>query len=135
MQNPCERRSMWTCEDASGVSVDMDGMRSCPSYEAGFDVCDPLGSSLQWADRAPARVIRRRCRSEGVDRSPYEDATRDLYRSTDSTRQHRALSNKSHFTINNGLELRLDRFHHECLLPIAQNGDYIMAHDNSFNYE
>ncbi|CAG9567895.1 unnamed protein product [Danaus chrysippus] len=107
----------------------MDGMRTCPSYEAGFEACDPLRSVFEWSGRGPARVLRRRCRSEGVDRSPYEDATRELYRP--EYRQCRAL-NKSHFTLNNGYE-RFERFDHECSLP-AENGDYVMAHDSNIRH-
>ncbi|XP_072933523.1 uncharacterized protein [Epargyreus clarus] len=122
---------MWF-DDALGIVADMDRRRPCRSYEAGFDACDPLGSVLEWSGRGPARVLRRRCRSEGVDRSPYEDATREAHRSADSaTRHQRLLPNKSHFTINNGFEHRLDRFHHECSLPAAENGDYVMAHEQN----
>ncbi|CAH0731991.1 unnamed protein product, partial [Brenthis ino] len=126
---------MWTFDDASRLDADMDGMRTCPSYEAGFDACDPLGSVFEWSGRGPARVLRRRCRSEGVDRSPYEDVTRELHRSADSsTRHHRALPNKSYFTINNGHDIRFDRFHHECSLPASQNGDYLMAHESNIHH-
>jgi hypothetical protein len=122
---------MWTFEDASRIGAsDMDSRRTCPSYEAGFDACDPLGSVLEWSGRAPARVLRRRCRSEGVDRSPYEDASRETNRSADGYPRYRALPNKSQFTINNG-EGFLDRFSHECSLPVTQNGDYIMAHEHN----
>ncbi|XP_045779216.1 tubulin polyglutamylase ttll-4-like isoform X1 [Maniola jurtina] len=120
---------MWSFDNASRIGVDMDGMRTCPSYEAGFDACDPLGSVLEWSGRGPARVLRRRCRSEGVDRSPYEDVVRELHRSADYAGNYRASPHKSHFTINNGHELRYDRFHHECSLPAAENGDYLMPHD------
>lgn len=114
---------MWTFDDASRLGgSDMDSRRACPSYEAGFDACDPLGSVLEWSGREPARILRRRCRSEGVDRSPYEDASREA-----SLRYHRALPNKSHFTLNS--EPHYDRFRHECLLPAAENGDYVMSHD------
>lgn len=118
---------MWTFDNASALGVsDMD-RRACPSYEAGFDACDPLGSVLEWSERGPARVLRRRCRSEGIDRSPYEDVP--MHRSAHGIpRQHRALTNKSHFTLNNAIESHFDRFQHECL-PAAENGDYIMAHD------
>ncbi|OWR49776.1 hypothetical protein KGM_212027 [Danaus plexippus plexippus] len=107
----------------------MDGMRTCPSYEAGFEACDPLRSVFEWSGRGPARVLRRRCRSEGVDRSPYEDATRELHRP--EYRQCRAL-NKSHFTLNNSYE-RFERFDHECSLP-AENGDYVMAHESNLRH-
>ncbi|CAK1545623.1 unnamed protein product [Leptosia nina] len=120
---------MWKHDNASWLDADMDGMRSCSNYEAGFDACDPLESVLEWSGRGPARVLRRRCRSEGIDRSPYEDAAREWSRSADIANRHRVLSNKSHFTINNGHEHRHDRFHYECSLPSAQNGDYIMNHD------
>ncbi|KAL0819085.1 hypothetical protein ABMA28_008355 [Loxostege sticticalis] len=123
---------MWTFDDASRIGAsDMDSRRAWPSFEAGFDVCDPLGSVLEWSGsgRAPARVLRRRCRSEGVDRSPYEDVSREAHRSADGYPRYRALPNKSHFTLNSGAEPRFDRFQHECSLPAAVNGDYIMAHD------
>ncbi|XP_026332365.1 tubulin polyglutamylase TTLL4-like isoform X3 [Hyposmocoma kahamanoa] len=118
---------MWTFDNASALGVsDMD-RRDCPSYEAVFDACDPLGSVLECSGRGPARVLRRRCRSEGVDRSPYEDVP--MHRSADAiSRQHRALTNKSHFTLNNAIEAHFDRFQRECF-PAAENGDYIMAHD------
>ncbi|XP_028159745.1 tubulin polyglutamylase TTLL4-like isoform X2 [Ostrinia furnacalis] len=122
---------MWTFEDASRIGAsDMDSRRACPSYEAGFDVCDPLGSVLEWSGsgRAPARVLRRRCRSEGVDRSPYEDVSREAHRSADGYPRYRALPNKSHFTLNSA-ETPYERFQHECSLPAAVNGDYIMAHE------
>ncbi|XP_039759976.1 tubulin polyglutamylase ttll-4-like isoform X2 [Pararge aegeria] len=122
---------MWTLDNALRLDADMDGMRTCPSYEAGFDACDPLGSVLEWSGRGPARVLRRRCRSEGVDRSPYEDAVREYHRSADYARNHRSLPNKSHFTINNGYEVRYDRFHLECSLPAAENGDFHMAHEHN----
>lgn len=126
---------MWSFDDASRLDADMDGMRTCPSYEAGFDACDPLGSVFEWSGRGAARVLRRRCRSEGVDRSPYEDVTRDFYRSSDTnTRHHRAVPNKSYFTINNGHDHRFDRFHHECSLPASHNGDYIMAHESNLHH-
>ncbi|XP_075984355.1 uncharacterized protein LOC142982007 isoform X3 [Anticarsia gemmatalis] len=113
---------MWTFDDASQLGrSDMD-RRACPSYEAGFDVCDPLGSVLEWSGREPARILRRRCRSEGVDRSPYEDASREA-----SLRYHRAQPNKSHFTLNS--EPHYDRFRQECSLPAAENGDYVMSHE------
>ncbi|RVE53358.1 hypothetical protein evm_001928 [Chilo suppressalis] len=108
----------------------MDSRRSCPSYEAGFDACDPLGSVFEWSGRAPARVLRRRCRSEGIDRSPYEDANREANRSADGYPRYRALPNKSHFTLNN-TEGHVDRFLHECTLPVSQNGDYIMAQEQN----
>ncbi|KAM3961183.1 uncharacterized protein ACR2FA_004735 [Aphomia sociella] len=121
---------MWTYNDASRIGVsDMDSRRACPSYEAGFDACDPLGSVLEWSGRGPARVLRRRCRSEGIDRSPYEDANRESHRSADGIPRYRALSNKSHFTLNNLAETHLERFRHECSLPAPENGDYIMAHE------
>lgn len=116
-------------DDALRISADMDGMRTCPSYEAGFEACDPLRSVFEWSGRGPARVLRRRCRSEGVDRSPYEDATRELHRP--EYRQCRAL-NKSHFTLNNSYE-RFERFDHECSLP-AENGDYVMAHESNLRH-
>ncbi|XP_073959548.1 uncharacterized protein isoform X3 [Choristoneura fumiferana] len=123
---------MWTLDNASGVGGSaMDGRRSNPSYESGFDSCDPLGSVL-WSGgsgRSAGRVLRRRCRSEGVDRSPYEDATREPQRSADSHPRHRAHPNnsyKSHFTLNSSL----DRYDHECSLP-ASNGDYLMAHEQN----
>lgn len=120
---------MWTFEDASRIGAsDMDSRRACPSYEAGFDVCDHLGSVLEWSGRAPARVLRRRCRSEGVDRSPYEDVSREANRSADGYPRYRALPNKSHFTLNTA-ESPFERFQHECSLPAAQNGDYVMAHE------
>ncbi|KAJ8711641.1 hypothetical protein PYW08_008595 [Mythimna loreyi] len=125
---------MWTFDDASRLGgSDMDNRRACPSYEAGFDVCDPLGSVLDWAGsvREPARILRRRCRSEGVDRSPYEDVSRESNRSADGfCRYHRALPNKSYFTLNNSEpHYTSARFRHECSLPAAENGDYVMAHD------
>lgn len=109
----------------------MDSRRACPSYEAGLDVCDPLGSVLDWSGREPARILRRRCRSEGVDRSPYEDVSREANRSADGNcRYHRALPNKSHFTLNTSEpHYTAARFRHECLLPAAENGDYVMAHE------
>nr|XP_026497509.1 tubulin polyglutamylase ttll-4-like isoform X3 [Vanessa tameamea] len=126
---------MWTFDDASRIGADMDGTRTCPSYDAGFDACDQLGSVFEWSGRGPARVLRRRCRSEGVDRSPYEDAVREPHRSADSiTRHHRALPNKSYFTINNGHNFCYDRFHHECSLPAAENGDYLMSHDTNIHH-
>ncbi|XP_049885995.1 tubulin monoglutamylase TTLL4-like isoform X2 [Pectinophora gossypiella] len=121
---------MWTFDDASTLGAsDMD-RRACPSYEAGFDAYDPLSSVLEWSGREPARVLRRRCRSEGVDRSPYEDVP--LHRSADGVpRYHRTLPNKSHFTLNTTLEAHFDRYRNECSLPAAENGDYIMAHDQN----
>lgn len=121
---------MWTFDDASGIgALDMDRQAS-PSYEAGFDACDPLGSVLDWSERGPARVLRRRCRSEGVDRSPYEDVPSQ--RSSEGiARHHRPLANKSYFTLNSILEPHIDRFHHECSLPAALNGDYIMANEHN----
>lgn len=120
---------MWTLDDASRLDgSDMDSRRACPSYEAGFDVCDPLGSVLDWSGQEPARILRRRCRSEGVDRSPYEDVSREANRSADNCRYHRALPNKSYFTLNNS-EPHYTRFRHECSLPTAENGDYVMAHE------
>nr|XP_049693801.1 uncharacterized protein LOC110373737 isoform X1 [Helicoverpa armigera] len=123
---------MWTFDDASRLGgSDMDSRRACPSYEAGLDVCDPLGSVLDWSGREPARILRRRCRSEGVDRSPYEDVSREANRSADGNcRYHRALPNKSHFTLNTSEpHYTAARFRHECLLPAAENGDYVMAHE------
>ncbi|KAJ2954685.1 hypothetical protein O0L34_g2982 [Tuta absoluta] len=120
---------MWTVNDASNIGAsDMD-MRGCPSYEAGFDACDPLGSVLGWSGRGPARVLRRRCRSEGVDRSPYEHAPeqRSLVGNLRNNSNNKALPNKSHFTLNTTLENRVAQYHKECSLPIAENGDYIMA--------
>ncbi|CAG9793454.1 unnamed protein product [Diatraea saccharalis] len=123
---------MWTFEDASRIgALDMDSRRACPSYEAGFDASDPLGSVFEWSGRAPARVLRRRCRSEGVDRSPYEDVSRETNRSADGYPRHRAQPNKSHFTLNNFEGHHLDRFSHECMLPATQNGDYIMAQEQN----
>ncbi|XP_052753963.1 tubulin monoglutamylase TTLL4-like isoform X4 [Galleria mellonella] len=123
---------MWTYDDASRIGAsDMDSRRACPSYEAGFDVCDPLGSVLEWSGRGPARVLRRRCRSEGVDRSPYEDASRDSHRSADGIPRYKALPNKSHFTLNNLTEIHFERLTHECTLPAAENGDFIMAHEQN----
>ncbi|CAF4841932.1 unnamed protein product [Pieris macdunnoughi] len=114
----------------------MDGMRSCSNYEAGFDACDPLDSVFEWSRRGPAKVLRRRCRSEGIDRSPYEDAARECSRSADFANRHRVLPNKSHFTLNNSHEHRQHRFTYECSLPSAQNGDFIMAHDyNRHGYQ
>ncbi|XP_026735766.1 tubulin polyglutamylase TTLL4-like isoform X4 [Trichoplusia ni] len=123
---------MWTFDDASRLGgSDMDSRRACPSYEAGFDACDPLGSVLDWSGREPARILRRRCRSEGVDRSPYEDVSREANRYADgNSRHHRALPNKSHFTLNNSEPHYINtRFRHECSLPAAENGDYVMAHE------
>ncbi|XP_013186188.2 tubulin polyglutamylase ttll-4 isoform X2 [Amyelois transitella] len=121
---------MWTNDDASRIgALEMDSRGACPSYEAGFDVCDPLGSVLEWSGRGPARVLRRRCRSEGIDRSPYEDATLESHRSADGIPRQRVLPNKSYFTLNNIVESRSNRFRHECSLPAAENGDYIMAHE------
>ncbi|XP_063529810.1 tubulin monoglutamylase TTLL4-like isoform X3 [Cydia strobilella] len=121
---------MWTLDDASGVGASaMDGRRVSPHYEAGFDSCDPLGSVL-WSGgsgRSAGRVLRRRCRSEGVDRSPYEDASREPLRSADGIPRHRAQPNKSFFTLNNSP----DRYNHECTLPRAHNGDYLMAHEQN----
>ncbi|XP_023939031.2 tubulin monoglutamylase TTLL4 isoform X2 [Bicyclus anynana] len=116
---------MWTFDNAPRIG-DMDGARTCPSYEAGFDACDQ-GSVLEWSGRGPARVLRRRCRSEGVDRSPYEDARE--HRSSDCARAYR-WPHRSQFTINSH-ELRHERFHHECALPAAENGDFLMAHDGN----
>ncbi|CAH2054752.1 unnamed protein product, partial [Iphiclides podalirius] len=108
----------------------MDNRRASPSYEAGFDACDPLGSVLEWSGRGPARVLRRRCRSESIDRSPYEDVTRELNRSADyHSRQQRTFPNKSYFTLNGGQDARYDRFHYECSFAAAENGDYAMSHD------
>lgn len=107
----------------------MDSRRACPSYEAGFDACDPLVSVLEWSGREPARILRRRCRSEGLERSPYEDAIREA-----SIRTHRAVPNKCHFTLNSECEHHFDRFRHECLLPAAENGDYLMSHDREPTY-
>ena len=123
---------MWTFDDASRLGgSDMDSGRACPSYEAGFDVCDPLGSVLDWSGREPARILRRRCRSEGVDRSPYEDVNREVNRYADiNCRYHRALPNKTHFTLNNSEPYYTAvRFRHECSLPAAEIGDYVMAHE------
>ncbi|XP_048002882.1 uncharacterized protein LOC125239285 isoform X2 [Leguminivora glycinivorella] len=121
---------MWTLDDASGIGASaMDGRRVSPHYEAGFDSCDPLGSVL-WSGgsgRSAGRVLRRRCRSEGVDRSPYEDASREPLRSADGIQRHRAQPNKSFFTLNNSP----DRYNHECTLPRAHNGDYLMAHEQN----
>lgn len=121
---------MWMFDDASrlGSAMDRRGCPSSPSYGVGFDACDPLGSVLEWS-RGPARILRRRCRSEGVDRSPYDDA-REL-RSGDGFRERqRPLPNKSHFTINKSVECQ-PRFRHECSLPAAENGDYVMSHDHN----
>lgn len=54
--------------------------RLCPSYDAGFDVCDPFGPVLdkRSVSGSAARVLRRRCRSEGIERSPYEEIPRNL---------------------------------------------------------
>ncbi|KAH9643985.1 hypothetical protein HF086_004246 [Spodoptera exigua] len=128
---------MWTFDDASRLGgSDMDSRRACPSYEAGLDVCDPLGSVLDWSSREPARILRRRCRSEGIDRSPYEDVSREVNRSADGNcRYHRALPNKSHFTLNNSEpQYAAARFRHECSLPAAENGDYVMAHEHDRFY-
>ncbi|XP_068619528.1 tubulin monoglutamylase TTLL4-like isoform X2 [Battus philenor] len=122
---------MWTLDHVSWVGAsDMDNRRASPSYEAGFDACDPLGSVLEWSGRGPARVLRRRCRSEGIDRSPYEDVTRDVHRSADyHNRYQRTVPNKSHFTLNAAQEARYDRFHYECSFAAAENGDYAMSHE------
>ncbi|XP_063380365.1 tubulin monoglutamylase TTLL4-like isoform X1 [Cydia fagiglandana] len=121
---------MWTLDDASGVGASaMDGRRVSPHYEAGFDSCDPFGSVL-WSGgsgRSAGRVLRRRCRSEGVDRSPYEDASREPLKSADGIPRHRAQPNKSFFTLNTSPE----RYNHECTLPRAHNGDYLMAHEQN----
>ncbi|XP_041982603.1 tubulin polyglutamylase ttll-4-like isoform X3 [Aricia agestis] len=111
---------MWNFDDAPRLSVEMDSMR--PNY-AGFDA----GSldSVQWSRRAPARVLRRRCRSEGVDRSPYEEASRDLHSYLESTRP--SIPPPKGYT--NGYEC-LDRYH-EC--ASAENGAYIMANDNGYS--
>lgn len=92
--------------------------RRCPSYEAGFDASDPFGPVL---DRRAGRVLRRRCRSEGIERSPYEDATR----------APRIVPNKSHFTLNSADQIRRDLFVHECHRSAPENGDYIMAHEHA----
>lgn len=125
---------MWMYNDESRVRSAMDSRHACPSYENGFDVCDPLGSAgsvLEWPQRGPARIVRRRCRSEGVDRSPYEDASgvgRDHRSAEGNHRHHRALPNRGHFTINT--TDHYDWFSHECSLPnAAQNGDYVMAQE------
>ncbi|XP_013139610.1 PREDICTED: uncharacterized protein LOC106104195 isoform X2 [Papilio polytes] len=126
---------MWTLDHVSWVGAsDMDTRRASPSFEASFDACDPLGSVLEWSGRGPARVLRRRCRSEGIDRSPYEDVTRDVNRSADSHPRHqRTVPNKSHFTLNAVQEARYDRFHYECSFAAAENGDYAMSHDHRRN--
>ncbi|KPJ08768.1 Tubulin polyglutamylase TTLL4 [Papilio machaon] len=112
----------------------MDTRRASPNYEASFDSCDPLGSVLEWSGRGPARVFRRRCRSEGIDRSPYEDVTRDDNRSADSHPRHqRTVPNKSHFTLNAVQEARYDRFYYECSFAAAENGDYAMSQDHRRN--
>lgn len=118
---------MWTYDDDSRLGgSDMDSRRACPNYEAGFDVCDPVGSVLEWSGREPARILRRRCRSEGVYRSPYEDAGREV-----SPGYYRALTNKSHFTLNSECQLPYDRFRYECSLPAAENGDCVMSHEHN----
>lgn len=114
---------MWTFEDAS--RLDMDSRRVCPSYGVGFDACDPLRSVLEVSGRGPAKILRRRCHSEGVDHSPYEDASRDR-RSADGRERTRALPNKSYYTLNSSDQ---PRFHNECSLPATQNGDYAMANE------
>ncbi|KPI98780.1 Tubulin polyglutamylase TTLL4 [Papilio xuthus] len=112
----------------------MDTRRASPNYEASFDACDPLGSVLEWSGRGPARVFRRRCRSEGIDRSPYEDVTRDVNRSADSHPRHqRTVPNKSHFTLNAVQEAKYDRFYYECSFAAAENGDYAMSQDHRRN--
>ncbi|XP_028039738.1 tubulin polyglutamylase TTLL4-like isoform X1 [Bombyx mandarina] len=113
---------MWTLNDVLLVRFDMD-RRVYSDYEA--DVCDPLGSVVEWSRQGPARILRRRCRSEGVDRSPYEDVSRER-RSADGIPRQNRQSNKSFFTLNVA-DTYHDRFRHECS-PTAENGDY-MAHD------
>ncbi|XP_013166175.1 PREDICTED: uncharacterized protein LOC106116741 isoform X3 [Papilio xuthus] len=126
---------MWTLDHVSWVGAsDMDTRRASPNYEASFDACDPLGSVLEWSGRGPARVFRRRCRSEGIDRSPYEDVTRDVNRSADSHPRHqRTVPNKSHFTLNAVQEAKYDRFYYECSFAAAENGDYAMSQDHRRN--
>ncbi|KAL4717199.1 hypothetical protein ACJJTC_017086 [Scirpophaga incertulas] len=121
---------MWTLEDASRIGAsDMDSRRTRPTYEAGFDACEPL-ESVTWTGRTPARVLRRRCRSEGVDRSPYDDVCRESNRSADSYPRYRVLPDKSRFTLNNS-DNYLSRFTHYCSQPTIHNGDYIMAHEQN----
>lgn len=122
---------MWTLDDGSRLVSDMDSRRTCPNYEDGFDVCDPLGSVVEWSGPGPARILRRRCRSEGVDRSPYEDVSRD-HRSVDYNPRYYRQTKKSHFTLND-FEAHYDRFRHENTLLALENGDYVMAHDNRYN--
>lgn len=124
---------MWTYNDESRVISDMESRRACPSYEARFDICDPLGSAdsvLDWSNREPARIIRRRCRSEGIDRSPFEDACRAGrdHPSPDSHLIHqRVLSSRGHYTLNADY---YDFFRQNSSPPNAtQNGDYLMSHE------
>ncbi|XP_037962826.2 tubulin monoglutamylase TTLL4 isoform X2 [Plutella xylostella] len=95
--------------------------RACPSYNAGLDACDPL-ELVQWSGRGEsraARVLRRRCRSEGVERSPFEDAHRDWCASDVACcRGQRAVRN--HFTLS--AEPREGRD-----WAAAHYGDYAMA--------
>lgn len=128
---------MWTYDDASRLGSDMDrrAYQYSASYVSGLEGFNPVGSVLEWpqSPAGPARVQRRRCRSEGLERSPYENA-REL-RSADGSRELSSLDvnrdrtgsvrqpNKSHFTINRGSP---KQFRHECMLP-AENGDYIMS--------
>ncbi|CAG4955064.1 unnamed protein product [Parnassius apollo] len=120
---------MWTLDHVSCVGAsDMDNRRTSSNFEGNFDSCDPLGSVLELSGRGPARVLRRRCRSEGVDRSPYEDVTRD--RSADyNSRYQRTLPNKSYFTLNGAQEESYDHYRYECSFAAAENGDYAMSHD------
>lgn len=103
--------------------------RVCPSYEAGFDTCDPFAPVLE--ARTAAKVLRRRCRSEGIERSPYEDASRDQIPVDVLVRHNsRGVPNKSHFTLNSySDDPRRDRLLHECHQPAPENGDYHMAHE------
>ncbi|XP_050673994.1 tubulin monoglutamylase TTLL4-like isoform X2 [Leptidea sinapis] len=108
----------------------MDSMRPCFNNEESFDACQPLETVFEWPGRRSeaAKVVRRRCHSEGIERSPYEDAAQECYRPAESIApNNRILPNKSHFTLNNIHDQR-NRFNYECSLSTAENGDYIMAH-------
>lgn len=91
-------------------------------YEVGIDACDPLGSVLEWGrDTRAAKVVQRRCKSEGLEKTPYDgDDAFDLHTSLFRTP-------KSQFTINNG---PLERFERECRLPVDETGDFLMGNND-----
>ncbi|GBP42687.1 Tubulin polyglutamylase TTLL4 [Eumeta japonica] len=110
------------CRRAGYSYAAMDGGRPCPSYEAGLDACDPFAQ--RWCGEArAARVLRRRCRSEGVERSPYDDGYKPLHSGEcQSSPRHTGdtgLHTKSHFTVT------ANRTHDDY---VPENGDYLIAH-------